>query len=941
MKKKGSWMPDWGWLAGAGFLWSGATALAARPEPADWFVGDLHVHRSCGGAPVSLAVISNAMVAADLMVLSLQADMGNGQVLDPVTDLPLVNGQDSPSSPPGRIIRWDAEWHWDPVYWQFPHQVIGGHILAMGITNAVQRWDEHTAPVLAWAREQGGVAGFAHLQFLPDRGFPEALDCCVPLEYPVEVALGNCDFISQDVAGGDPAMHAYYRLLNCGFRPGWGAGSDFPCNAEIGALTTFVQLDGPLTYSKWLAGLAAGRTVISRNGRAEFLNLKVNTNTIPGGTVHLPAGGGDVQISVDWSSSQPVSGTLEIVRNSVVEAGKTATLAANGMTNLSASLTFTNSGWVVARRMGGGGHRVHTAAVFVIVGNRPIRASASDAWFYVNWMDRLLGRTSPGGLWASYFTASRAEAHARYLAARDIFAQIASEASPLQITSDSLPAGVAGVPYAARATAFGGFAPYQWAVAGGQWPSGLTLDAASGRITGTPLSDGLHDFYLRVQDASAPPLVVTQAVQLLVSNLYPRLTLWPDDAWPGVLSAYDTNAVELGVMFRTDAPGKVLALRFFRGIGSPGPHVGNLWTADGSLLASVVFTNTSPWGWQEQPLPAPVSLQPDTGYVVSYHAPGGLYALTQYKLAGSGQTNQPLWAPRSGLFGGNGLHAYGPGGFPTNSYHASHYWVDLVFQPAVPNRPPSAPDLALSVEEDTAANFFLPGSDPDGPVEYALLAQTANGALSGLDTNTGAVTYTPAADFFGADEFSYLVSDGSLSATGTVSITVLPVNDPPVFAHAPPDATVAAGDTLAVTNSATDADTPANDLSYQLAGAPAGAAISPGGVITWTPGAGDVGVHWLVTVVGDGAATATNRFSVRVLPVLERPVILSIGVADESALIRWTAIPGYHYQVESTTNDLLTNWTALTGWIAATETNLSATNPAGGAPMQFYRIRAQ
>jgi|GEM_PF-1498929 len=420
-------------LVAAAALGLAVSAWAARPEPTNWFVGDLHVHRSCGGNPVPLTTISNAMVAADLMVLSLQADMGNGEVLDPATDLPLVNGNNSPASPPGRIIRWDAEWHWDPVYWQFPHQVLGGHILAMGITNAVQRWDEYTAPVLSWARNQGGVAGFAHLQYLPNHSFPTTLDCCAPLEYPVEVALGNCDFISQDVAGGDAAMFAYYRLLNCGFRPGWGAGSDYPCNAQIGALVTYVQVDGPLTYRKWIDGLAAGKTVISRNGRSEFLNLKVNTNTLPGGTLNLPAGGGTVQVSVEWSASQAVSGQVEIVRNGVVVTNRTMSLAADGKTNLTINLTFTNSGWVVARRMGNGEHRVHTAAAFVTVNNQPIRASAADAQFYVNWMDQLLSRTSPGGAWASYFNNSRADAQARYQAARAIFAQIAQEAGSIGV----------------------------------------------------------------------------------------------------------------------------------------------------------------------------------------------------------------------------------------------------------------------------------------------------------------------------------------------------------------------------------------------------------------------------------------------------------------------------------------------------------------------------
>jgi hypothetical protein len=68
----------------------------AAPEPAGWYAGDMHVHRSCGGSPESVASIYGKMTSQNLCALSLLADMGNGEVQNPVTDLPLVNGQDDP-----------------------------------------------------------------------------------------------------------------------------------------------------------------------------------------------------------------------------------------------------------------------------------------------------------------------------------------------------------------------------------------------------------------------------------------------------------------------------------------------------------------------------------------------------------------------------------------------------------------------------------------------------------------------------------------------------------------------------------------------------------------------------------------------------------------------------------------------------------------------------
>jgi Putative Ig domain len=58
--------------------------------------------------------------------------------------------------------------------------------------------------------------------------------------------------------------------------------------------------------------------------------------------------------------------------------------------------------------------------------------------------------------------------------------------APLLITSSSLPAGAAGTPYEAQVEATGGTPPYRWSATG--LPPGLSINQASGRITGTPLT---------------------------------------------------------------------------------------------------------------------------------------------------------------------------------------------------------------------------------------------------------------------------------------------------------------------------------------------------------------------------------------------------------------------------------------------------------------------
>lgn len=75
---------------------------------------------------------------------------------------------------------------------------------------------------------------------------------------------------------------------------------------------------------------------------------------------------------------------------------------------------------------------------------------------------------------------------------------------PLRITTASLPAGTVGTAYSQTVKALGGKAThYTWTVFSGSLPDGLTLDSATGVISGTPLTDALSTFTLQVTDANS------------------------------------------------------------------------------------------------------------------------------------------------------------------------------------------------------------------------------------------------------------------------------------------------------------------------------------------------------------------------------------------------------------------------------------------------------
>jgi hypothetical protein len=74
------------------------------------------------------------------------------------------------------------------------------------------------------------------------------------------------------------------------------------------------------------------------------------------------------------------------------------------------------------------GHQTHTSPIYVTVNNKPVRASASDAMYFVKWIDNLLEQTSPGHEWNQYFTHDLDVVQGRYARAREIYLRIAKEA---------------------------------------------------------------------------------------------------------------------------------------------------------------------------------------------------------------------------------------------------------------------------------------------------------------------------------------------------------------------------------------------------------------------------------------------------------------------------------------------------------------------------------
>lgn len=173
------------------------------------------------------------------------------------------------------------------------------------------------------------------------------------------------------------------------------------------------------------------------------------------------------------------------------------------------------------------------------------------------------------------------------------------------------------------------------------------------------------------------------------------------------------------------------------------------------------------------------------------------------------------------------------------------------------NDAPVADSKSVATAEDQSVAVTLTGSDLDGnPLTFSVVTAPAHGTF----VND---IYTPAANYFGSDSFTYKANDGqSDSAVATVSITVAPVNDAPV-ANAQ---SVSTAYNTAKNITLTGSDVEGSALTFTVVTSPAnGTLTGTGATRTFTPNTGWYGTTSFTFKVNDGAldsATATVTVTV-------------------------------------------------------------------------------
>ena len=296
--------------------------------------------------------------------------------------------------------------------------------------------------------------------------------------------------------------------------------------------------------------------------------------------------------------------------------------------------------------------------------------------------------------------------------------------------------------------------------------SAFTANAIAGSYTVTASVSGATSASFSLTNTSS-----SSASQTLFTTQTPTLSGQSDGA--GV-------NYELGMLFQSSTAGQITAVRFWKDSKETGMHTGHIWSSSGQLMASVTYLSENASGWQQQALTTPLSIAANTTYVVSTNTGNTYYVATNNALA-SKVTNGNL----SSVVGNNGVYG-STGAFPTNSWQASNYFRDVVFNVASASGSPAsiistagtpqsatintAFATALQAKVTDASNnpvsgvsvtFLAPGSGPSGTFSNgtatikvstdnngaATEALTANSSTGGYTVTASAAGLTGSASF--------------------------------------------------------------------------------------------------------------------------------------------------------------------------------------------------
>jgi hypothetical protein len=260
--------------------------------------------------------------------------------------------------------------------------------------------------------------------------------------------------------------------------------------------------------------------------------------------------------------------------------------------------------------------------------------------------------------------------------------------TPTSATAPGAPTGVSASPASSQALV-------SWSAPasnGGSAITGYLVTPYAGTTAGTPVTvsnpASTSTTVTGLNDGTSYTFQVSAVNQVGAGNPGSSSAVTPEDTifdfsgpTGSAIDPGDGSSVEVGVEFSSEVAGQITGVRFYKSAANTGTHVGSLWSASGTLLAQATFTGESASGWQTVLFSTPVSIAANTTYIAGYLDPNGHYSATSQGFA-SAISNPPLRGLANSTVS-NGVFAYATTStFPTLTYNADDYWVDVLFAPS-------------------------------------------------------------------------------------------------------------------------------------------------------------------------------------------------------------------------------------------------------------------
>lgn len=328
---------------------------------------------------------------------------------------------------------------------------------------------------------------------------------------------------------------------------------------------------------------------------------------------------------------------------------------------------------------------------------------------------------------------------------------------------------------------------------------GTLTVSASGLFTYQPSADyhGSDSFIFRVNDGELNSNVATVTINVVSVNDAPvatnaNLSIDEDGTINGTLAATDVDGDALtfsivdepehGVVTITDP--NTGTFTYVPDANYNGTDVFTYQIYDGQAFSEVAFVQIDVQSVNDSPVGNDVNLSINedevlTGVLSGQDADGDPLTWVLVDSAAHGTVS----LTSSGFFTYQpGANYNGPDSFTIRASDgqalSNLVTVSIAVLPV--NDAPVASNASFSTNEDQPLSGNLSATDVDGDgLSWILVDNAAHGTVS-LGAN-GEFTYTPAANYYGADSFTFRVSDGQLNSNlATVTIAVASVNDAPV-----------------------------------------------------------------------------------------------------------------------------------------------------------------